>query len=255
MPDNGAVIPIEGDARGVSSLVREMVQQYREFTQTYQARTGMSAAEAHEKAVEPANDYVRDRTLTVEPDQVSWHDLSSLGERDPALVQQVWGRLVNQARDELASGHRAARVIEGYEHSPWGRARFLVLRESLVGQWQPANGVEWLLVDMLVQAFTAYEEAMKLFMLYTTMEASVQDTNIQRTNKWELPRQSRDDARTQAEQTVDRCQRAILRVQRALRDQRRYGPVIVQHAGQVNVGQQQVNVASNDSQRPSVVPS
>ncbi len=241
MPDNGAVIPIEGDARGVSSLVREMVQQYREFTQTYQARTGMSAAEAHEKAVEP--------------DQVSWHDLSSLGERDPALVQQVWGRLVNQARDELASGHRAARAMEGYDHEPWDRARFLVLRESLAGEWQPANGVEWLLVDMLVQAFTAYEEAMKLFMLYTTMEASVQDTNIQRTNKWELPRQSRDDARTQAEQTVDRCQRAILWVQRALRDQRRYGPVIVQHAGQVNVGQQQVNVASNDSQRPSVVPS
>lgn len=245
MPDDGAIIPIEGDARGVGSLVREIVQQYREFTQTYQTRMGMSAAEAHEKAVEPANDYMRDRTLTVEPDQVSWHDLSSLGERDPALVQQVWGRLINQARDELASGHRAARAMEGYDHEPWDRARFLVLRESLAGEWQPANGIEWMLVDMLAQAYTVYEREMHLVMTYTMMESSLNDYHIEKQNKYETPRLTAAETLTQAEARMERYQRMILRTQRALRDQRRYGPVIVQHAGQVNVGQQQVNVTRN----------
>jgi len=243
MDSERAVVPVGEDARGSASIAREMMDAYTSYVKFYQERMEKPLTEALAAAGEAASDVWLQQIQGQPPDQVSWHAFNELGARDPALAQEQWHRMVNAARDELTSGHRAARAIEGYEHSPWGRARFLVLRESLVGQWQPANGVEWLLVDMLTQAFTAYEEAMKLFMLYTTMEASLQDTNIQRTGKWELPRQSRDDARTQAEETVDRCQRAILRVQRALRDQRRYGPVIVQHAGQVNVGQQQVNVA------------
>jgi hypothetical protein len=42
---------------------------------------------------------------------------------------------------------------------------------------------------------------------------------------------------------VDRFNRIFLRTLRALRDLRRYTPaVIVQNAGQVNIGEQQVNV-------------
>ena len=44
---------------------------------------------------------------------------------------------------------------------------------------------------------------------------------------------------------ADRFNRLFLRTLRALRDLRRYAPpVIVQNAGQVNVGAQQVNVGS-----------
>ena len=44
---------------------------------------------------------------------------------------------------------------------------------------------------------------------------------------------------------ADRFHRIFLRTLRALRDLRRYaGPVIVQQAGQVNVGGQQVNVTA-----------
>ncbi len=43
---------------------------------------------------------------------------------------------------------------------------------------------------------------------------------------------------------ADRFNRLFLRTLRALRDLRRYAPsVTVQHAGQVNIGGQQVNVA------------
>ena len=44
---------------------------------------------------------------------------------------------------------------------------------------------------------------------------------------------------------ADRFHRMFLRSLRALRDLRRYSsPVVVQRAGQVNVGGQQINVAS-----------
>ena len=42
---------------------------------------------------------------------------------------------------------------------------------------------------------------------------------------------------------ADRFNRLMLRTRRGLRDLRRYGPVIVQNAGQVNVADQQVNVS------------
>ena len=58
-----------------------------------------------------------------------------------------------------------------------------------------------------------------------------------------LPRVSRAAAIEQPAM-VDRFNRLFLRTLRALRDLRRYAPtVMVQHAAQVNIGGQQVNVA------------
>jgi hypothetical protein len=62
--------------------------------------------------------------------------------------------------------------------------------------------------------------------------------------KWEPPRVSVFQVVEQAGAMVDRFNRIFLRSLRALRDLRRCPPpVVVQNAGQVNVGQQQVNVA------------
>lgn len=235
--------PAAQDARGDASLAREMVGAYKEYVRFYRERMGKSAEDALAAAAEPASDLSLETIEKQSPDQVSWLTINAMAERDPALAREGWLRLVDTARDELASGQRAARAMEGYSHSPWARAQFLVLRESLATEWQPTNGIEWMLIDMLAQAYTAYEEALKLLMTYTTMEASLNDFHIQRNNRYETPRLTAAETLARAEQTLDRCQRAILRVQRALRDQRRYGPVIVQHAGQVNVGRQQVNVA------------
>jgi len=247
MDSERAVVPVEQDERGAGSIMREMIEQYQAFVRFYQTRMEKTPEEAHAEATRPADDHMLQRTITAEPDQVSWHDLSSVGERDPALAHQVWSRLVNQARDELASGHRAARAMEGYNHDPWDRAQFLALRESLAMEWQPRNGIEWMLVDMLAQAFTLYERELHLVMTYTMMEASLNDYHIKKQNKYDTPRLTAAETLAQAEVTMERYQRTILRTQRALRDQRRYGPVIVQHAGQVNVGQQQVNVSSGSS--------
>ena len=63
--------------------------------------------------------------------------------------------------------------------------------------------------------------------------------------KWELPRVDRVQATEHATAMVDRWNRMFLRNLRALRDMGRYAPAVtIQNAGQVNVGQQQVNVAN-----------
>ena len=247
MGEDSAIVPVEQDARGISSFAREMADEYQSLVRFYQTRMEKTAAEAHEAASEPADDFALDRAMTVPPNEVTWHTISAVAERDPTLGQQVWLRLVDAARDDLASGNRAARAMEGYQHDPWDRARFLVLRESLAKEWRPANGIEWMLVDMLAQAFTLYEADMQHLMTYMTMEASLNDYQIQKNNKYETPRLTSAEALARVEQGMERSQRMILRVQRSLRDQRRYS-VNVGNVGQLNIGLMQQNMVS-DSER------
>jgi hypothetical protein len=62
-------------------------------------------------------------------------------------------------------------------------------------------------------------------------------------NGWKSPYQSEADAVDQAHRLADGYNRQFLRVLRQLRDLRRYAPVVIQNAQQVNVGNQQVNVS------------
>jgi hypothetical protein len=61
---------------------------------------------------------------------------------------------------------------------------------------------------------------------------------------WKSPYQSQADAIEQAHRLADGYNRQFLRVLRQLRDLRRYAPVVIQNAQQVNVGNQQLNVAA-----------
>ncbi|HET8670641.1 MAG TPA: hypothetical protein VFM05_08475 [Candidatus Saccharimonadales bacterium] len=60
---------------------------------------------------------------------------------------------------------------------------------------------------------------------------------------WKSPYQSEADAVDQAHRLADGYNRRFLRVLRQLRDLRRYTPVVIQNAQQVNVGNQQLNVS------------
>lgn len=242
-----AVVPVEEDVRGALSLAREMAEAYQGYVKFYHERMEKTTAEAHLLAVEPADDEWLKHVQESAADQVSWHALSTVAERDPDLARRAWGRIVQEARDDLASGNRAARAMEGYNHDPWDRAKFLALRESLSVEWQPRNGIEWMLVEMLAQAYSLYEREVHLVMTYTMMEASLNDHYIAKQNKYEPPRLTSVEALARAEQAMERYQRMILRVQRALRDQRRF-TLNVGSVGQLNIGLVQQNVVS-DSER------
>ncbi len=243
MDEHRALVPLEEDTRGELSLAREMTAAFKEFVTFYREQMGKSVEEAFALAADPADDDFLDMMHKQPPGQLSWLAFNSLAERDPALARQEWGRLIGMARDELESGHRAAKAVEGFSHRPWDRARFLALRESLAREWGPGNGVEWMLVDMLAQAYTLYEEATRHTMLLTTTEAELDRSNVRERERWKPKRHMPDDIIERAKGDVERYHRIVIRVQRALRDQRRYGAVVVQHAGQVNIGRQQVNVS------------
>ena len=127
----------------------------------------------------------------------------------------------------------------------WQRAQVLAIRAALIEQWQPANAGEPLLVDTLAQTYASYLSWLKDLTMYEEAEFARHDPSHPDA-RFELPRVSRVEAMEQAAAMVLRFNRLHLRTLRALRDLRRYAPtVMIQNAGQVNIGQQQVNVAGD----------
>ena len=82
-------------------------------------------------------------------------------------------------------------------------------------------------------------------MLYATLESECSSENVKQNGTFTMPRVTDSQAIDQAASLADRYHRMFVRSLRALRDLRRYNPTIVfQNTGQVNVGQEQVNVAN-----------
>jgi hypothetical protein len=95
------------------------------------------------------------------------------------------------------------------------------------------------------QAQAGYLSWLRLLTLRTELERVTSDKRHQEEARWGPPRQSDADAIDQAAAMMERYNRIFLRTLRALCDMRRHGsPVIVQNGGQMNVAQQQVNVAA-----------
>lgn len=103
-------------------------------------------------------------------------------------------------------------------------------------------------VDTMAQAQTAAEYWLEALMSKAALEAAMEQATLRNKGAWEPPRATRFQVVEQAGAMVDRFNRIFLRTLRALRDLRRGPqPVFVQNAAQVNVGQQQVNVAAGES--------
>ncbi len=104
----------------------------------------------------------------------------------------------------------------------------------------PRGGVEDALLDMMAQSYTNY--------LTWTGRLTVDEisNNAKPDAYWQPPRRTAVEAMDQSAAMADRFHRIFMRTLRSLRDLRRYNPaVIVQNAGQVNVGGQQVNVGQS----------
>jgi hypothetical protein len=99
--------------------------------------------------------------------------------------------------------------------------------------------------EMMAQAQSAMLFWMDLLTVRASIEAKSEKRDSQDREAWNPRRVSDAQAIDQAAAMVDRFSRIFVRTLRALRDLRRYASVVVvQNAGQVNVGDQQVNMAS-----------
>jgi hypothetical protein len=235
-----STLPATVDTQEAGTLARELAGALRRMVEHYKSVYKVSPPEALARALEVSTDYEA-TILSESADQVSWCDLEYLARQDPEKAARRWEQIKDEALGELRSGHRAAKVMEGCGSHCWTRARFLAVRSDLTEAWQPRNGVERQLIDMLAQAQTAY-----LYWLETLMlRCAISSARKREEGRWE-PLTVRDaEAAEQAAAMVDRFNGIFLRTLKALRELRRQTPgVVVQNAGQVNVGQQQVNVAA-----------
>jgi hypothetical protein len=229
------------DAPSVKQLGRQLADAFLGYVDYQKRRMGLSAEQAVAKAEGPWPDGQEEAVLRGPPEQVHWFHLEALARTGPERAVELWQALEREALDELRSGHRAAKAAEGYGAEAWQRAQFLALRRDLAEAFSPRDGVERQLIDVMAQA----QSWVQFWQLRLAFRASVEAMREEREadGGWTTPRVSEHQAIEQAAAMVERFHRMYLRTLKALREQRRGAPsVLVQSAGQVNVGGQQVNV-------------
>lgn len=157
---------------------------------------------------------------------------------------KLWSRLREAADDELQSGKRGCKVT-GDNASPYSLAQYLAIRDSFADQWQPRGGIESAMIEMLTVSYS-----LQMYWLAVAHDRAIRTHDAQRdqvrryeSSGWKSPYQSEADAMDQAHRLADGYNRQFLRVLRQLRDLRRYAPVVIQNAQQVNVGNHQLNMA------------
>jgi len=189
----------------------------------------------------------RSEALSAAPEDLSWSIMGELEDSEPGSFAILWERMKEVARDELESGQRAAAVACGQD-SPLNRARFLVLREKYIDEWQPRNVLESQLIDAICQAQTIREYWMKLATERVATECMVERFTIELHGKRREHIIDGTESAREAREEAERWDRVFLRSIRALRDLRRYAAAVI-----VNNQGGQVNVATDQSQQTNAV--
>lgn len=227
-------------------VVAEAAQAFIGSIEFYKSEFG--GGKSHDEAVKETlqcHERRRGYVEGLQPQEVTWGNFAAVGEVNIDDALKLWARVRKAAADELECGGRGAKVA-GYDPSPYSLAQYLAIRDSFADQWQPQGGIESAMVDMLTISFSlqmywsgiAHDRAMRVH------DAQRDQLRRYESSAWKSPYQSEADAVDQAHRLADGYNRQFLRVLRQLRDLRRYAPVVIQNAQQVNVGNQQVNVST-----------
>jgi hypothetical protein len=223
-------------------LAGEMAASFGTLVRAYLENLGLSHNEAVAQA--GATDAAQDDwALRCPPDQVQWHQLNGLAQRDPDIALIRWEEVKQAARAELQSGFRAGRAME-CEAGCWDRARYAAIRCEIADGVRPRNGLEWQLVDMMAQAQTQIFGWQETLTAMSRLIGSRCQRALNEGGPYETPRLSDDKMIERSMSMIERWHAIYMRTLKAYRDQRRNSPaVVVRRAGQVNVGAQQVNIA------------
>lgn len=228
-----------GEAEAIAA---RLALAYRRAVDFYIREYKLPPGAAHEKANGRWEDCL-DMIRQTPPEELHWNDLQGVAETDREMYLTLWEGVKAAAAEALRCGRLAAEAVEdSYGGKPWERAQYIALRSELARGWSPQNGIEQSLIDQMAQAQTLQLRWTALLVQRSEREMDSLSLD-KKSGKWEPPRLSRSEAIQEAAGMVDRWNRMFLRNLRALRDMRRYAPVIVNNGGQVNVGQQQVNLA------------
>lgn len=178
------------------------------------------------------------------PADCTWHHITDEMARDEPAGRALWRKVTQAAHDELACGAMAGQAVEGYHGRPYERAAFLAIRAALADGLQPRNGMEWLLIDGMAQAWTLHLRWLTQHAKTNSLDSIRVERDMRQREGWEPPRLSEADAVDRAAQMADRFQRQFLRLMKCYRDGRRLIASMTVLGGQVNVAEQQINVAA-----------
>jgi hypothetical protein len=231
-----------------ASLARELAAAYRQMVAFYHHQLELSLPDADRRArgrddtpEQMAEDTAHIRARP--PDQVSWFDLNRLADRDPEAMLDVWTHIKEQGRQELDSGHRTAQALD-WEGRPWSRARFLAIRNNFRASTPPQNGIESALLDTAAEAFGDYLEWSEHHHMQVSTEVETERDALERNGGWSPPRLGMAEAIEQSSRMRERAHARFLKTVKMLHELQRSTPTLyVANAGQINVGQQQVNLA------------
>jgi hypothetical protein len=210
----------------------------------------LTPQEAQVKIAAPLPDARSAMLATGPATDIRWRDLVQLvysGQGQEA--KRRWENLLQITEDEFLCGDRAASILEASGEAPAERARFLTIRQRLYGEWRPAPGTEEILVDQIAQFQTLFERWIRVHVEKMSagdpFEPAV-GTDRGRQASCFYATVGGLEAMQEALAMADRLQKAMLRTIRALKDLRKSSQqVVIQSAGQVNLGSQQVNVSGS----------
>ncbi len=237
------------DPNEAGSLAGEMAHAYHQQTAFHRDKMHLSPSAADQAArgldqtpEQALEDLVRIRERP--PDQVDWGDLQRLVNYDPNEMVALWEGLKVGAREELASGHRTARALE-WNGRPLDRARFLAIRDSFRETTPPQNGIEAALLDTAAEAFSDRLYWSELVHMQAGSEVASARDSIERHGEWSPARLSAAEGIEQSAKMAERAHKRFLQTIKLLHDlQRTNATVFVGHAAQVNLGSQQINIAT-----------
>ncbi|HEV7376816.1 MAG TPA: hypothetical protein VGN95_19025 [Pyrinomonadaceae bacterium] len=117
----------------------------------------------------PTPDERLQELLNTSMENVSFDQLMRMYIADSEKAERYFGMVKNEAQREFATGHLAAKAFEParWMSTVWHRAQFLAVRDSFISEYLPDGGIEFSLVDMLVQCY---------FMQQYWMEQTVERT-------------------------------------------------------------------------------
>lgn len=185
--------------------------------------------------------------LNAAPEDLTWNAIGQFEDENPGSFAIIWERVKQYARDELESGQRAASVAVG-DQRPITRARFLVLREKYIREWDPCNVLESQLIDSICQIQTIREYWMTLATERVAVECEIERYWVEVSGKRTERRIDGTESARDAREEAERWDRVFVRSVRALRDLRRYTTAVI-----VNNQGGQVNVGTHESRQTNVV--
>ncbi len=236
----GELLPVLPEtARDAEAVLlgHRLAQSYQERAQDFVRYSKMQPDEAARRARQIQVPYTVEELRTLAPERVSWEHLEKMQDSEPQQAWEKWDSILTYVEQRLQGGIMGAAAVGNA--TPFQQAEYQAVRDELGIEWQPRNGIERTLIEQMAMAHVQLLRWQQR-MIY-----------LLGSDEWETPknadplplRVTTAQAVEQAGQMADKFSRIFLRTLRALQNMRRV-PIIVQNAGQVNVGEKQINVSS-----------